>query len=124
MLMSLLLAACNEDETISGYADSAATYILTEIDQNPFSASATLRFPEAGKISGRAPCNRYFAEQELPYPWFKVGPIGATKMACPALRAEQSFFDAIRAMTLVEVSGGVLVLSNEDGREMVFKTDP
>ena len=118
-LLSLLLSACFSDETVSGYGGDRL-WTLTEVDGNPFDARATIRFGEDGKVSGQAPCNRYFSTQSAPYPWLELGPIGATKMACPNLAAESDYFDALAAMTLVEVTGDVMILSNEDGRKMVF----
>jgi len=49
--------------------------------------------------------------------------IGATKMACPDLAAENLFFAALAEMTLSEVLGDTLLLSNDKGREMVFKAE-
>ena len=80
-----------------------------------------LRPTQTGKISGQAPCNRYFATQSTPYPWFEAGPIGATRMACASLSADTVFFTALSDMTLAEVVGDTLILSNDKGREMVFQ---
>lgn len=115
-----LLCACAADETISGYAGVGSAWQLTALDGAPWTASGTLEFPEAGRIAGQAPCNRYFATQTAPYPWFDSGPVGASRMACPDLDAETDFFAALEAMTLSEVTGNTLILSNDAGREMVF----
>jgi len=116
----VLLSACVEDESIAKYADSDAEYQLTELDGTPFTATATISFPEAGKVTGQAPCNRYFADQSEAYPWFNVGAVRTTRMACPDLDTEAEFIAALRAMTLAEVAGETLILSNLDGRQMVF----
>ncbi|MGR3793411.1 META domain-containing protein [Vannielia sp. SX4] len=116
-----MVAAC-ADETLTGYAEG--TYQLEEIDGVAFQWGATLELGEEGRISGRAPCNGYSAEQTAPYPWFKPGPIMATKMACLHMNGEAEFFEALGAMTLAEANGPVLILSNEDGREMVFRREP
>lgn len=121
VLGALALAACKKDETLSGYGAADAVWELVELDGKTFTARATLTFPEEGKLAGQAPCNRYFAEQSAPYPWFKAGPIGATRMACADLDEEQRFLGALAAMTLSEVSGDTLILSNDTGREMVFR---
>lgn len=118
------LAACAGDETISGYADREATYRLTELGGRPFAATATIRFPDEGRITGEAPCNSYSGTQAAPYPWFDPGPIAATRRACPDLDAEAAFFAALEAMTLAEVTGDVLILTDADGREMVFRRQP
>lgn len=122
-LLLLALAACT-DETISGYADPDAVYRLTEIDGAPYKANATISFPKAGTARGEAPCNAWFASQSAPYPWLELGPIAATRRACPDLDAEQAYFEALAAVTLAEVQGPVLILSNDAGREMVFRATP
>ncbi|WP_416513837.1 META domain-containing protein [Aliiroseovarius sp. YM-037] len=118
------LAACYGDETISGYADPEAVWVLAELNGTTFSERATLAFPEEGKIAGEAPCNRYFGEQTAPYPWISIERIGATKRACSAMSEEIAFLNALGQMTLAEVAGGTLILSNEAGGEMVFRRQP
>ncbi|MCO6384987.1 META domain-containing protein [Oceanicola sp. 502str15] len=120
LALTPLAAAC-KDETVTGYAPGI--YRLEEIDGTSFEWGATLNLTEAGRISGQAPCNGYSAEQTAPYPWFKPGPIVATRMACLHMNGEAEFFEALGAMTLAEGSGPVLILSNEAGREMVFRRE-
>lgn len=122
LLIFLALSACKSDETISGYTDAEAEWTLVELDGKPFKARATIAFPSKGKITGRGPCNTYGSTQTVPLPWFKLGPIMSTKMACSELKAEQVFFDALSAMSLAETLGNTMILSNEVGREMVFKS--
>jgi heat shock protein HslJ len=120
LLPLLFASACVSDESISGFVAPSTEYHLLEIDGAPFDAPATISFPETGKVVGQAPCNRYFATQIAPYPWFELKGIGATRMACENLAAESAFFAALEDMTLAEVSGDTLILSNTDGRQMVF----
>ena len=120
---ALLLSAC-KDETISGYADAGVVWSLVELDGAAFQASATLSFPEKGRIAGQAPCNSYSGTQTAPYPWFETGPILSTKRACPDLNAETAFFAALSKVNIAEVSGSTLILSNETGRQMVFTSQP
>ena len=118
----ILLAACNQDETVSGYLGiNTGLFELVSINKAPFDASATLDLSEQGRISGSAPCNTYFANQTAPYPWFAIGPIGATKRACQDLRLEGEFFEALSRMTIAEVSGNILILTNTEDEEMVFQ---
>ena len=124
VLLMFTLTGCKYDETISGYVDQRAEWVLVELDGKPFPARATITFPSKGRIAGQAPCNHYSATQSAPRPWFEAGPVISTKMACPDLAAEQRFFKALGEMTLVDVLGNVLVLSNETGRDMVFKATP
>ena len=111
---------------IRGYRWCSAQdrYRLTTLNGVPFTASATLDLSTPGKISGDAPCNRYFADQTAPYPWFDAGPIGATRRACPDLAAETAYLTALAAMEFAETLGDTLILSNSDGAELVFQALP
>ncbi len=73
------------------------------------------RSPEKG------PATTFRASQSAPYPWFAPGPIAATRRACPDLEAESRFFAALSEMTLIEAQGDTVILTNEAGREMVFR---
>lgn len=117
----LLLAACQRDETISGYVPPDTVWRLTEMDGAPFDAAATVTFPGQGRVAGQGPCNAYKATQGAPFPWIEIRGIAATRRACPDLAAEAGFFAALEAMTLAELGGDVLLLSTDAGREMVFR---
>jgi len=126
MRAALLLIAMSglgycKDETVSGHGGGGATWVLQSIDGTLFSARATLNFPEEGTLAGEAPCNRYSGAQTLPYPWFRAEALITTKRACPDLEAETRYLRALADMTLVEVAGDTLLLTNEAGREMVFR---
>ncbi len=123
-LIPLALTACKYDESISGYTDAGASWALVELDGKPFAARATITFPSKGKVTGQAPCNTYASTQTAPLPWFELGPIISTKMACDDLAAEQQFFDALATMTLAETLANTMILTSDGGREMVFTTAP
>lgn len=121
LMILALLAACSGDETVSGHVDNDTAFTLDTLDGIPFTAPATIQFPGEGKVLGEGPCNRWSAPQSRPYPWVKIGPIAATKRACPYLNREQEFFTALAEMSLVESTGNVVILTNDAGREMVFR---
>jgi len=118
----LALFQCDTDESVAAYGAADQTWALQEIDGQPYEASALLRFPEEGRIEGNAPCNSYSGTLNAPYPWFEIQDLTATRAACAGLEAEGFYFAALMAMTQSEISGDVLILRNEDGHEMVFKT--
>lgn len=120
MISVLTLPMCHSDETLSGYGASDTVWSLVELDGHPFSAKAILIFPEPGRLSGEAPCNKFAGQQTAPYPWFKAEGVAATRRACPQLADETMFLDALNAMTLAEVGDKILILSTETGRQMVF----
>lgn len=121
LLLPLLLGVCHKDETISGYADPLATFALKELDGRMFPARATIAFPEEGRVRGEGPCNGYSAKQSVPYPWFQLGPILATRRACADLAQEIEFFAALEGVTLIEALGDTVILRNEASQEMVFR---
>lgn len=119
LILLMLLAACRGDETVTGYG-GAGSWRLVSVDGAPFAAQATLVMEASGAISGAAPCNRFSAMQTAPYPWFELGPLRVTRRACPQLAEEALFLDGLSAMTVSEVAGDTLILSDSEGREMVF----
>ncbi len=116
----LALLNCRGDQTVANYGGSDTKWQLISIDGKPFTARATLQFGEAGAISGEAPCNTYFATQTAPYPWFSIENVGSTRRACPELDQEVAYFAALTEMTLSEVAGKTLILSNDAGRELLY----
>ena len=121
LILLVLLSACRDDESVRAYGAADKQWRLIELNDQPFTAKATLTFPEEGRIAGNAPCNSYSGTMIVPYPWFEAGPIAATKRACPDLAEESEFFAALDAVTLSEVLGDTMILSNTDGLSMVFK---
>lgn len=117
----LLLAACRGDETVTAYGGAGQVWALSELDGAAFAATATLHFPKPGRIAGDTPCNAYSGAMTAPYPWFQATGIAATRRVCPDLAAEAAFLSALAAMTQSEVSGDVLILRDDAGREMVFR---
>ncbi len=121
LILPLLLEGCWTDETVSGYA--GGVFVLEEMRGGAVSERVTISFPEEGAVVGEAPCNGYRARQGVPYPWIQVEGLVATKRACPALDVEAAYFAALRAATLVEASGGVLILSDDAGELLVFRQE-
>lgn len=122
LLMTLL--HCGPDETLSGYGAADVTWKLIEINGTAFAAEASVQFPEEGKINGTGPCNTFFGTQSEPYPWFNAEKIAGTRRACPELEAEALLLKSLEKMTLAEIAGMTLILSNGDGGQMVFKAAP
>ena len=119
-LTVLGLNACQGDETVTAYGAADITWELSEIDGQHYSSQATLVFPEPGRIAGHSQCNSYTAVMDAPYPWFEAQHLSVTEMACADHIAESLFLQALQSMTLSEVAGDVLLLSNVQGREMIF----
>ncbi|NIZ62482.1 META domain-containing protein [Sedimentitalea sp. CY04] len=121
LLTLILMTACTGDETVAAYGAAEIEWRLVEMDGQPFTATTTLHFPEQGRIAGAAPCNTFTATMDAPYPWFEIQELSLTRMACDDMTMEHQFLQTLQDMTLSEVSAGTMILSNVDGREMVFK---
>lgn len=119
-LAALSVLGYCKDETVTGHGGADETWRLQSLDGVAFKARATLRFPREGELAGTAPCNSYSGQQTAPYPWFSAQSVTATERACADLEAEARYLRALAEMTLVEVVGDILILSNAAGREMVF----
>lgn len=76
----------------------------------------TIEFWEAGRISGKASCNRYSGAVELGDGTIRVGPgLATTRMACtPEVDAqEKAFLVALQNARKMELSDGQLVVQTE-----------
>lgn len=120
IVATLLAANCTQnDETFTAYTPQG-TYVLSEINGAAALFETTLTVGENGQFSGRAACNSYDATSTAPYPWFEIAGIATTKMACPNLTRERTYFTALQSMTLAESSGKILILSNDANETLTF----
>ena len=76
---------------------------------------ATLAFPEAGKVSGKGSCNRFFGPAKIDENAIKLGPLGATRMACPEaiMNQETKYLNALQAADRFEWNGPYLLLHSK-----------
>jgi heat shock protein HslJ len=80
-----------------------------------------VQFETGGQISGSAGCNRFFGNYELLDEKLAVGPLGATRMACPepAMSFEISFLELLQSSTTVVTANDRLTLRNDQGDTLV-----
>jgi heat shock protein HslJ len=64
-------------------------------------ASATLEFPEPGKVAGSGSCNRFFGTVSIDGTAIAIRPLGTTRMACAEVVAMQEV-SYIRALQSAE----------------------
>lgn len=76
----------------------------------PEEPEATIEFPEAGKASGRASCNRFFGTVEVSGESIRFGPLAATKMSCgsAADMQERKYLDALQSADRFDFDGTAL----------------
>lgn len=122
-LAALVLAACVQtgqaDETALAPDFSKMDWILSRVDGQPAGYTATLNLGDAGRITGQAPCNRYFADLTRDGDSFVLGAIGATRMACLQIAGEAAFFQTLQGVETAKLGPGLLTLTG-GGHEMVF----
>jgi putative lipoprotein len=78
----------------------------------PAGAEGTLEFPEAGRVAGRAFCNRFSGKTEITAISIRFGPLAVTKMACgqSASERESRFLQALQKAERWSVNGNVLLI--------------
>ena len=96
-----------------------ATYIGAE--PVPADAGVWVQFEVDGSISGNAGCNSFFGSLEKTESGVKVGPLGATRMACPepAMSRETAFLGALQQATAFEVAGQRMMSLDSEGNLLV-----
>lgn len=99
------LSACDSNSPDNtAMLSPGSLYMVSQIDGTPAPEGVTLEIPEAGRIAGQAPCNRYFAGFEQDGATLAIGAAGATRMAClddGRMAAETAFLGALEAVTTV-----------------------
>lgn len=115
-LIPVVLVACTRDESVRAYGGADRVWVLEEMGGEPYAGRATLEFEPGDGITGETPCGPYRAVMAEPYPWFRVTGWRADTQPC-----ESRFAAAMADMELVETQGDILILSDADGYEMVFR---
>lgn len=123
-MRKILTALCLLTSPALAEEITAGEWQLLALDGARFAESASLAIDAAGKIAGRAPCNRYFGTNGATLPALSLGGLGATRMACGALAEEQAYLTALGAMTAAELRDDHLILTGPEGRVMEFVRDP
>lgn len=123
LILLTALNACGQDETVSGQTGPDDLWRLIRIGEAPVAERITIRFPEQGRAAGEAPCNSYSSDQTAPLPWIDLGPIAATRRACPALELETRYFELLERMALVEVLGDTLLMTADDGMTLTYRLE-
>jgi heat shock protein HslJ len=122
LVAALSLAACVTPAMSEAEIDGVDWH-LVGLEGQTVGWPASLRF-DGASVTGKAPCNSWGATTSASLPALSLGPIRATRMACPDLAAERAFFDALKAMQRAELDQGHLYLIGPEGRIMEFAKAP
>ena len=80
---------------------------------------------EKGQISGVGACNRlsgtYKSDEKRS---LKIGPLAATRMACPDLKREHAFIEALESATHYDMDGPMLLILSNGELRAVFQAIP
>lgn len=76
-----------------------------------------VQFETDGALAGFAGCNRFFGRYQLANDTIKIGPLGATRMACPpdVSAFEFSFLEALQSAATVARADKRIALRNDKG---------
>lgn len=119
--LTLALAAASPPALATGIGGE---WHLVGIEGQRAPAPLSITFTTDGKVSGKAPCNRYFGSYSGELPDIALSPLGATMMACDQLDVEAVYFKALQAMTRAEVDQDRLFLIGPKGGVLEFSRDP
>jgi len=111
----LSLSSCATDGSSSGppsltgtawrLEDLAGAGVLDRVE-------ATLEFMDGGKIAGRGSCNRFFGSAKIEGQSLTIGPVGATRMACPeaVMNQETRYFQALQNAARYRIESEFLLI--------------
>lgn len=120
VIVALGVSACAPTETVTQYGGAAYEWKLSEIDGSAVGYDAQLAFTPDGSVHGEGPCNGFSGRQSKPYPWVSIQIDFVEELYCSGIDNEEAFLNALTEMTLIEVSGPNMVMSNDAGRQMAF----
>jgi heat shock protein HslJ len=125
--LALGLAGC--DETTENDLPILADWVAESINGKPViePGGVTLTLSQ-DRVTGRSGCNSYFANAEIRNGTLKVGPIGATKMACMRdglMQQESEYLNTLGAAQNYSVqSDHRLTITTPQGGTLIFKAAP
>ena len=115
-------------------ADSSAGFAFTGMDWQLITINETvvdsdaglsIRFEDDGKISGHGGCNSFFSSYTLSESTIDIGPVGATRMACPEpqMQLERLYFEALENAAAIEVRGSRMRLADRENNTLAVFVD-
>lgn len=100
--------------------DWQLTEVVNSAFKNDVLSRVSMNFDDQGRLSGQAPCNRFFADYTASDNSVHLDKIGATKMACPFLKEEQVFFTQLAKVDNYEIKQTSLLLKKGDEVLLTF----
>jgi putative lipoprotein len=87
----------------------------------PSQSKLFVQFKVDGKLTGHGGCNRFFGQYKITANDITIGPVGATRMACPkpVMDMELAFFAALESAKTYRRDKANLVLIDATGKEQL-----
>lgn len=105
--------------------DLSGLWQVAAVKNEAVSPGVTVDFGPGGSIGGKAQCNFYKGDYQLPAPGqIVVSSLGATRRACPDLGAEQQFLMLLQSMTQVKFNDPGIWLGNDSGDSIELQRAP
>ncbi len=79
----------------------------------------SMRFDDQGRLNGKAPCNRFFADYQTSEGTLELERVGSTKMACEYMHEEQQFFAALAEVKSFDIELNELILKDADKQPLL-----
>jgi heat shock protein HslJ len=101
-------------QTTEAFNLTGSEWLLTDLGGSGVidKVQATLALPDSRKVAGHGSCNRFFGPAEIRGEVLKLGPFGATRMACPevVMNQETKYLKALQAAERFEWKDPYLLL--------------
>jgi heat shock protein HslJ len=124
MGFAALFTACNSEpvggELANSYWILATAKLERQTIQFPKAAEINLVFNE-GKLSGKAPCNSFFAEYTTKAATISLGDLGVTKRFCDAMDQENAFLSLLSKAQDYSIKGDKLEIFSTNGQLTFFR---
>lgn len=119
-----VLMGCSGDETVYAKGAGARVWSLDQINGAQAASDLSIMFGTRGRVTGQGLCHDFAGKQTAPYPWFALESLTSTASRCDSDLQSGPIISALMRMNVSEVSGNLMILSNEVGEEMVFTAAP
>ena len=126
-LVTFTIVACNsakENLSLTGVNWVAESLNGKDIKLKEKDRKVTMRLEsENTKVVGEAGCNRFFGTYQLEGEKLTFSQMGATRMACPDMDIELTFFKVLDETTSFVIKNDKLSLKNDGDVIAIFKAE-
>ena len=86
----------------------------------------SVAFTADGRVTGNGGCNRFQGNYVATDKTVEIGPLAATRMACPQeiMDLESAFLAALQAVSSYSIAGRTLQLTTDDGQILELNLAP